>query len=502
MNCASGRLPNKQYLNGNVLLQKTFIISAICWVFFLPAKIWGNEFEQPGFYDVEHYILPNGLQVILKPRRLAKNTAINLKVDVGHSDFTCGKRETAHFLEHLLFTGTDRYSEIELDSLIKRHGGTWNATTDREHTTYTLAIYSKYTAVGLNTLFHIMKDSTLTEANIETSRKILYREAGGKPSALLNWLHKNEWAISAVRLAIKDLLPGQGFGCNDLDNIQSVTSNDIRHAYRKFYTPSRMTLTIVGDFDSKKLKPLISASFGRLTQHAPAVNQAEQSYQQPDVLEDIYRGRLDPLLGKDNTLYLIYRTEGIQSLDYYPLTILEDYLHQTLFNELRIKSGLAYAPEVALSMYDDFGLFMLSTDADDENILLLRDKIDTILNSLIDSSLNIETLEKTKYRLLLSAARGYETNSSFADYYAENSLEIKHRGTYLSYEKQIAAVSAKDIQHVIKKYLRPDNRVVAIDSPALTYTQFYLLFAGLILLVGLYFFRHFFLKRRRRRSSF
>ena len=59
----------------------------------------------------------------LKSRHGARNVAVRLDVGIGNYDFPCDEQETAHFLEHLLFTGTSQHTEIELDELITQHGG-------------------------------------------------------------------------------------------------------------------------------------------------------------------------------------------------------------------------------------------------------------------------------------------------------------------------------------------------------------------------------------------
>lgn len=63
------------------------------------------------------------MRVILNPRQNAHNVSIRLRVGIGNFDFSCEKLETAHFLEHLLFTGTSKHSESQLDEMIKQHGG-------------------------------------------------------------------------------------------------------------------------------------------------------------------------------------------------------------------------------------------------------------------------------------------------------------------------------------------------------------------------------------------
>ena len=79
------------------------------------AAVTAGEYSPPGLYDVEHYVLANGLRVILKPREGARNVSFRIVVGVGHHEYDCGWQELPHFLQHLLFTGTSRHSESELE---------------------------------------------------------------------------------------------------------------------------------------------------------------------------------------------------------------------------------------------------------------------------------------------------------------------------------------------------------------------------------------------------
>jgi predicted Zn-dependent peptidase len=130
---------------------------------------------------------------------------------VGQHDFGCGWQETPHFLEHLLFTGTSRYTEVGLDELIEQHGGDWNAYTYSEDTVYTLDIYGKYALPGLDVLHQIMTDSLLSAEDVETSRGIVEREAGGRPSAIQQWMRRIHNAGTHHR-GLQDLLRARQHG--------------------------------------------------------------------------------------------------------------------------------------------------------------------------------------------------------------------------------------------------------------------------------------------------
>ena len=86
-----------------------------------------SKFSPPGLYDVELVTLDNGMDVILKQRQGAHTFSMRVWVGVGTQDFPCERQETPHFLEHLLFTGTSKHTEAELEHLVADHGGSWNA---------------------------------------------------------------------------------------------------------------------------------------------------------------------------------------------------------------------------------------------------------------------------------------------------------------------------------------------------------------------------------------
>jgi len=445
-----------------------------------------NEYSQPGFYNVDHYVLGNGMHVILKPRHSARNIAIELNVNIGHLNFPCGKRETAHFLEHLLFTGTSSHTESELEHLIESHGGTWNAETTSDYTLYSLDIFSKNLDVGLKTLHEIITDSTITAENVEKSRKIVFREGGGKPSRLREWLYRNEIIQVATTRAMNTVFPGINYQCTGLDENSSVTREEILQAYKDYYIAANMTLALVGDFDVAAAKQFIQQTFGTMQSQSPDGIKARPLPAEFKPTPDIIEGRWNPLVGSESTIYFIYRTGGLYSPHYYALDVLENYFQTELYNQLRIEAGLAYAPNAYTYLYNDYGAFILETDAEledvDQIIRIIKDTIAQYQQGKLDQ----QRLDNVKQKILLNSARGYESNSSFAEYYALTIEDIKRYGKFENYEDRIAQVTIEGIREATSAYLNDNNLVVAVVRPTLTYTQFYLLLlviSGLLLFV-------------------
>ena len=192
----------RRLLRGILLLLGSAITAA--------GSVMAGEYSPPGLYDVEHRVLANGLRVILKPRHGAHTVAFRVVVGVGQHDFACGWQETPHFLEHLLFTGTSRYTEAGLDELIEQHGGDWNAYTYSEDTVYTLDIYGKYALPGLDVLLSPAppaKGKSDTRAwGVKAHVERLPEDRAPDPEAAFDWIGIYEME----RARIQTLRAGNG----------------------------------------------------------------------------------------------------------------------------------------------------------------------------------------------------------------------------------------------------------------------------------------------------
>ena len=459
----------------------------------LVNTVFSSEYSQEGFYDVNHYVLSNGMHVILKPRHIARNVSIRLKVDVGHDNFVCGKQETAHYLEHLLFTGTSKHNETELDNIIESHGGYWNATTSNEYTMYEIDIYNKYLNVGLRTLHEIMTDSVISNEDVKKSLNIIRREAGSKPSSLRNWLYINKIIQSAAFSALEDLFQGASFLCPDIDNATSVTRDEILTTVKNYYVPNNMTLSVVGDFNIREAKNLIEETMGgmlkndennliRSNDKVPSVNSDRDK-------EKIHYGSFSPILGTDALVYQVFRVPGKGHKDQFVLDVLEEYFDRELYKLLRVEKGLSYSASVITISRSKYGAFLLGSDAEIDNVDINMKLISQVIQKFKDGDLDEKELNETKRKILLSQAKGYETNEDFAEYYARNIYDIKDTGRLVNYEDGIEAVTLKDIERVSKKYFHEDNRAIAISTPVFTYTQFYILIISMLLVIGIVIWR-------------
>ena len=437
------------------------------------SKSKASKYAPEGLYDPIIYKLDNGMRAILKPRHGARNVAIRLDVGIGNYDFNCDKQETAHYLEHLLFTGTSQHTETELDELITQHGGDWNAYTYDESTVYEVDIFSEHIDVALETLSEIISDSVITEDNFDLSRAIIYREMGGKPSSIRQFLYKHEIVGSASHKSRKVILKGNRSYCNTLDTLKDIEFQDIIDAYKYFYIPNNMTLVITGDFDVETIKNKIHRQFGELKNQGikREIPVAEDFNQGPAYFSSSFK----PVVGESSSAGLVFRTVGYESPDYYPLLVIEEYLTNRLYEKIRVQQGLTYAPEAQMMQSRQDGVFLLRAEATTRDI----EKVITLMHDevikLREGDVTDDEISETIKSILRSWARGLESNSSIADFYVDALSDVDTKGYFVDQESYLEKITPEDVRTVVERYLTDSKMGYLISKPTLTYNQLYLL---------------------------
>ena len=465
-----------------------FIIQALLYfqLLLFSNELLASKYSPPGLYEVETITLDNGMDVILKPRKAAHTFSIRVWVGVGSQDFSCEQQELPHFLEHLLFTGTSKHSEAELEHLVTDHGGYWNAVTGVEETTYQMDIYSRYADFAIEMLHEIITDSIISPENVELSRDIIHRESGGEPSVIKQWFRERGFGVNATIKAVRQLVPDTNLVCETLVTASDISRDQIIDTFEKYYVPGNMALIIVGDFDRDKVMQQIHRTFGSMPA-GPLPERKKTGYEKSSSFDPV-TGTLSPFLSDDANIGIMYRLPGYWSDDHYPMMVLEEYLHYKVSEVIRIQRGLAYAPDTWSYRTEQFGLFGVYADVDiddiDDALILMKRE----MTSLTEHYLSEELLEKSRLKILLRSVQGYESNSEFADYYSTQYVLFKKTRSFENVEQKIESVTLDDIERVIKQYLSDDKAVTIYETPTLTYSQLYLILSLLFLIIILAFF--------------
>jgi predicted Zn-dependent peptidase len=452
-----------------------------------------DRFAPRGLLEIEEARLVNGFRIVLKQRPDTRNVAFRLVVGLGTRHFACDKRETPHLLEHLLFSGTTRHTEAELESLVQDLGGSWNATTGTESTTYQLDIFDRYAIAGLDVLYEIVTDSVITPEKIARTKSVIYREEGGKPSPFRRWLYRFNIGKGAWDKANALLLPGEGAVCSGLVNLERITKRDLQEALRTAYVPENMMLVAVGNFDRSKLLDRIAATFGSMP-GAPKPVLHVSTPRSPAGGRAVVSSSLSPFFGSNGSLSIAFRTEGRDHPDAAPLIVLSTYLNEKFYEEIRVKAGLSYAPEAVMFFQPDYGIFYATADIGSGELGQVRDRMTAVLDRLRSEKVSPAEVDRTKRKILLQWAQAYQTNAGQASFYAEqlsreHGRGLRRKGTdpdiLLRYDREVSEVSAADVDRVISRYLGPEHRVEIRSFPTMSYALFFKICGSLLLVIAI-----------------
>jgi predicted Zn-dependent peptidase len=201
-------------------------------------------------------VLDNGLRVILIEHRANPMIASSVVVGAGAVHEPEGMNGASHFLEHLLFNGTDTRTQRELYDEADRYGAYNNATTKEDHTLFFLLIQKEFADKGLALQADMLFHSTLPPDKFEKEKGIVLEELAkdkNDPGYLAGKSFR-AFAYAGTPLA-RSVLGTEG-------SIGALKREDVLAYYKTRYVPDNMALVIVGDFDTSSMMAIVRKTFG------------------------------------------------------------------------------------------------------------------------------------------------------------------------------------------------------------------------------------------------
>ena len=210
-------------------------------------------------FNPESFTLDNGLQVVVISNHRAPVVTHMIYYKVGAIDEPIGKSGLAHFLEHLMFKGTETLKPGEFSAIVARNGGQENAFTSQDYTGY----YQKVAADRLEAMMRIeadrMANLVLTDNDIEPERKVVLEErrsgTENNPGAMLR-----EQVDAALYMNHPYRIPIVGWD----HEIRTLSRDDLLSFYRTWYAPNNAILVLSGDVTAEDVRPMVEAHYGKV----------------------------------------------------------------------------------------------------------------------------------------------------------------------------------------------------------------------------------------------
>jgi zinc protease len=203
-------------------------------------------------------VLRNGMRLIVQDHRAADIVAIYLFVGVGTRHETADQLGYAHFQEHMLFKGTDKFGPGHVDRVVEGVGGRSNAVTSFDYTTFYLILPTEATATGIQLLADMAFRSTFAPDEIAREREVIFEEAR---------IEQDNPKTAIVRQLYGMVFAGHPYGRPVLgtrETMMAATQERLRAFNRRYYTPENMTLVVAGPVEAGAVRTMVDRSFGQM----------------------------------------------------------------------------------------------------------------------------------------------------------------------------------------------------------------------------------------------
>jgi zinc protease len=406
--------------------------------------------------------LDNGLRVYLKPVPGSPVVTTMVAYKVGSADEDLDATGLSHYLEHLMFKGTEKIKPGEIDHITFQNGGMNNAYTDTDYTIYHFDFpYDRWEAA-----LDVEADRML---NLRIDAKHEFEQEKG---AVCNELARDEdepWDLE--QKAILPMLYGKSAPLGhpvigEEKHVKGATADVIKKHYDKWYHPNNASLVIVGGFDPDKAMEKIKKVFESI----PKADLPPRK-KTPEDAKPAKRPALLEMDSKFPTPRLLYGWNTVSSThdDYPALTVLEGLLNG---RTSRLYKKLVEGDQIAVSIAASHnsagrypGWFSVQAELLDKKDREKAEKIIAAeLKKLADEPITDAELKRVKRNVLASAVYGRESVHGLADDLARG-VTVNDLDYLKKVLPRVLAVNAADVQRVVKTYLDPQARVLVWSAP-------------------------------------
>lgn len=399
------------------------------------------------------YQLKNGLNVLLVESHKSPVVSVQMWVKTGSADESKGIEGISHFIEHLVFKGTEKYGVGSIASAVEGSGGVLNAYTTFDQTVFYVTLSKSFVETGLDVISEMMGRPKFDSAEIDNEREVVIEEI----KRAIDNPHQQ-----ASRLLFSNAYKMHPYGIPVIgydENIRKLTREEIINYYESRYLPQNMNLVVVGDFKTNEMKKKLEQYFGSLKKKK---------------LRNVAR-KLEPTQTKDRIeikatefnesyLYLSWPTTKIKHKDATALSVVAMILGQgessRLVQKLRNDKQLVNSVGASTFSPKEQGFIALSAS-------LNNSKLADVVLQMSEELKNFLAFGPTESELrrainLIESDRYYsmETVDGLAGLYGHYEFLYNDYRYFERTMKELSRLTTKELVRVAKKYFQPNKMCV------------------------------------------
>jgi zinc protease len=420
---------------------------------------------------VSEFILSNGLQLLVIPDHRAPVVTQMIWYKVGAADEPRGSSGIAHFLEHLMFKGTDTIPPGQFSKIVAKNGGEDNAFTNHDVTAYFQRVAKDRLPTVMAMEADRMANLRLTEEDVTTERDVILEERRSRvdndPGSILQ-----EQMMAALYENHPYGVPIIGWE----QEIRKLDREDALRFYKRFYAPNNALLVVAGDVEPEEVRQLAETTFGKVAPN-PSLNGRVRP-QEPEHQAAVTVKLKDPRAGR-TTVQRYYLAPSYanaapgeaEALDLL-MRIAATGPVSRLYKRLVIEAKTAAS---AGGWYSDSGLdtgrvAFYAIAAESVSPEKLDQAIEGVVAELRRDGVSQAELDRARSSYLAEFVYTADSQSRMARHYGWRLATGMSIGDVEAWPDRLRKVTVEDIHAVAQKYLVDKNSVIGILEPTLEYT--------------------------------
>ncbi len=437
-----------------------FLVSLVLWLAAAPAAAAPD-------LKPETYTLGNGLQIVVIPDHRAAVATHMVWYRVGAADEPLGKSGIAHFLEHLMFRGTEKVAPGEFSKIVARNGGEDNAFTTQDYTAYFQRVAVDRLPLVMELEADRMRNLKLTPEIVATERKVILEERRSRidndPASLLY-----EQLQAALYMSHPYGIPTIGWE----KEMEGLTREDALSFYKTYYAPNNAILVVAGDVTGAQILALAKRYYGPVepTEPMPARLRPDIPPQRAARRVDFTDARVEmPALSR---YYLApsYATAAPGEAEAIELMveILGGSATSRLYRTLVVDKALAASAGVwySGSALNDTTIGVFARPREGVALETLEAALDDVIANFIAKGATKEELTRAKTGMVADATYARDSQQAMARIFGESLSTGETVADVVAWPDRIEATKKKAVEDAARRYLVPERSVTGLLEPA------------------------------------
>ena len=419
-----------------------------------------SQLQTAAAFPAAIFRLDNGLTVIHQYIEATPVAVVDVWVKAGAVREPDNWSGMAHFLEHMIFKGTDRVPPGAFDQVVENTGGMTNAATSHDYAHYFITTAVPYLEDTLPYLAELLLNAKIPDDEFERERDVVIEEIRGAYDSP-DWL--------GFQALLESIYQQHPYGRSVLGTEEKLWQNspqEMRRFHSCHYQPENMTVVVVGGVTQTAALELVSKSFEKFTHPSDCPRFVAEA--EPPITE-IRRQELCLPRLEQARLMMGWIGPGVEQIrDAYGLDLISVLLAEgrasRLVRKLREELQLVHGISSSFSLQQDSSLFTIGVHLEPQYLEQIEDLICSGISKLHSEQVTEAELARCKRLLCNDYAFSTEAPCQLAGLYGYYNT-IAKADIALSYPQQIQSFQAWDIQQLIGQYISPERYAVTVLKP-------------------------------------